>query len=55
MGNVGGREWAGWSGVKGGKWDNCNRIINKHIFKKITENKIIKIGIFEILKDLKID
>ena len=21
-GNVGGRGWAGWSGVKGGKWDN---------------------------------
>ena len=22
--------WAGWSGV-GGKWDNCNSIINKYI------------------------
>ena len=31
-GNVGEREWAGWSGVKGGKWDNCNSIINKYIF-----------------------
>ena len=26
--------WAGWSGVKGGKWDNCNSIINKYIFLK---------------------
>ena len=25
--------WAGWSGV-GGKWDNCNSIINKCIKKK---------------------
>ena len=32
-GNVGGRECAGWSGVKGGKWDNCNSIINKYILK----------------------
>ena len=32
-GTVGGRRWAGWSGVKGGKWDNCNSIINKYIFK----------------------
>ena len=23
-----------WSGVKGGKWDNCNSIINKYIFLK---------------------
>ena len=23
-GNLGGRRWAGWSVVKGGKWDNCN-------------------------------
>ena len=30
-GNVGGREWAGWSGVKGGEWDNCNSIINKYV------------------------
>ena len=27
-GNVGGRVCAGWSGVKGGEWDNCNSIIN---------------------------
>ena len=25
--------WTGWSGV-GGKWDNCNSIINKYIKKK---------------------
>ena len=35
-GNVGGggRGCAGWSGVKGGKWDNCNSIINKIYFLK---------------------
>ena len=27
-GNLGGRWWAGWSGV--GEWDNCNSIINKY-------------------------
>ena len=32
-GTVGGRGWAGGSGVKGGKWDNCNSIINKYIKK----------------------
>ena len=32
-GNVGGRGCAGWSGVKGRKWDNCNSIINKIYFK----------------------
>ena len=33
-GNVGGRGWAGWSGVKGGgKWDNCN-VKSINIFKK---------------------
>ena len=35
-----GRGWAGWSGAKGGKWDNCNSTIN--IFKnkqKIEENQ----------------
>ena len=26
-----------WS--KGGKWDNCNSIINKYIFKKILKKK----------------
>ena len=33
VGNVGGRGWAGQSGV-GGEWDNCNSIINKYIFLK---------------------
>ena len=33
-GNVGERGWVGWSGVKGGKWDNCNSIINKYIKKR---------------------
>ena len=37
-GNVGGRGWAGRSGVKGGKWDNCNSIINKYIKKKKNES-----------------
>ena len=27
-GNVGGRGYAGQRGIKGGKWDNCNSIIN---------------------------
>ena len=29
VGNVGGRGCAGQRGVKEGKWDNCNSIINK--------------------------
>ena len=32
-GNVGGRGYAGWRGLKGEKWDNCNSIINKIYFK----------------------
>ena len=28
-GNVGRRGCAGWRGIKGGEWDNCNSIINK--------------------------
>ena len=31
---MGGRGCAGWSGVKRGKWDNCNSIINKIYLKK---------------------
>ena len=31
--NVGRRGYAGRRGVKGGKWDNCNSIINKYILK----------------------
>ena len=30
---MGGMGWAGWSGVRGGEWDNCNSIINKYIKK----------------------
>ena len=33
-GNVGGKRCAGWRGIKGEKWDNCNSIINKIFFKK---------------------
>ena len=45
---MGGRGWAGWSGVKRGKWDNCNSIINKYILKKEGINKwdLIKITSF---------
>ena len=28
-GNAGGRWCTGWRGIKGGKWDNGNSIINK--------------------------
>ena len=43
---MGGRGCAGWSGVKGWKWDNCNSIINKYIKKKekqrhVSTNKLI--------------
>ena len=31
---MGRRGCARWSGVKGEKWENCNSIINKYIFKK---------------------
>ena len=35
MGGECGREGGGQDGVEwGGKWDNCNSIINKHIKKK---------------------
>ena len=33
-GNDGGKVGAGQRGIKGGKWDNCNSIINKIYFKK---------------------
>ena len=36
---MGGRGWAGWSGVRGGKWDNCNSIINKYFFLKRNDVK----------------
>ena len=32
VGNVGGRGCAGQKRIKGGKWDNCNSIINKIYF-----------------------
>ena len=31
---VGGRGCAGWSGVTGGKWENCSSIINKIYLQK---------------------
>ena len=43
---MGGRAWAGWSGVKGRKWDNCNSIINKYVkknkIKKKKRNKTVR-------------
>ena len=33
-GNMGGRGFTGQRGIKGGKWDNCNSIINKIYLKK---------------------
>ena len=33
-GNAGEKGCAGWRAIKGGKWDNCNSIINKYIKKK---------------------
>ena len=36
--NVGGRGGAGRRGVKGGKWDNCNSIINKIDLKNKKKN-----------------
>ena len=39
-GNVGRRGCSGWRGKSGGKWDNCNSIINKIYLKK--KNKIYK-------------
>ena len=38
LGNVGGSGVEGWRGIKWGKWDNCNSIINKYI-KKIGKQK----------------
>ena len=42
--------WAGWSGV-GGKWDNCNSIINKYIKKK-NKIKCINSLIVHIFREL---
>ena len=41
---MGGRGCAGKKGVKGGKWDNCNSIINK-IYLKKKNNKTVVFGI----------
>ena len=38
-GNVGGRGWAGQSGVKGGKWDNRNSITVDILKNKIKIRK----------------
>ena len=32
-GNEGGKGYAGQRAIKGGKWDNCNSIINKIYLK----------------------
>ena len=34
VGNVDVRGYAGWRGIKWGKWDNCNSIISKIDLKK---------------------
>ena len=39
--NVDGRQCAGRKGIKGGKWGNCNSIINKIYDKKGKKKKII--------------
>ena len=41
---MGGRWCAGWRGVKGGKWNNCNSIINKYIFLKLKEENCVSDG-----------
>ena len=35
--NVGGKGCAGQRGINGGKWDNCNSLINKIYLKSITD------------------
>ena len=40
-GNVGGQGCAGWRGIKGGKWDSCNSIINKVHLKETWQSKCI--------------
>ena len=40
-GNVDRRGGARYSGVKGGKWGNCNSIINKIYLKKIKRPPLI--------------
>ena len=45
-GNAGGRGSAGQRGIKGGKWDNCNNIINKIYLK----NKNIRSGPSQVVE-----
>ena len=45
---MGGRGRAGWSGVKGWKWDNCNSIINKYILKFFKRKTIKKWDYIEL-------
>ena len=40
-GNAGGRGSAGQRGIKGGKWNNCNSIINKIYLKRRKQLKSI--------------
>ena len=46
--NYRGGMWEGGGGQDGvewgGKWDNCNSIINKYIFKNLKKKNTIKIN-----------
>ena len=42
-GNADRRGYAGWRGINGGKWGNCNSIINKIYFKNLKSKIILKI------------
>ena len=43
-GNAGGRGCAGQRGIKGGKWDSCNSIIDKIYFKKLKKKNYLLVG-----------
>ena len=43
--NMGGRQCAGWRGIKGGKWDNCSSMINKIYFKNFKSTFIPNLSI----------
>ena len=45
-GNAGGRGCAGWRGPKGGKWDNCNSIINKIHLKNKNKNVFVTLDTY---------
>ena len=54
-GSVGGRGCAGQRGVKRGKWDNCNSIINKIYLKRKTRisiDNLLKMPIISTSKSL---